>query len=236
MPDMAFQWARAAMRMRVTGLSQRAAVTGIVLAGGRSRRLGSDKRLLRLWGAAGPTLLERAVATLAPLCSEVVVVLNDPEGWPTLPARLVRDHYADAGPLGGIFTGLQHCRTPFALLVAADMPLLKPELLEAMLRRPRSFDALVPRSPDPGATRNSAGLEPLLAIYSRACLPTFAQALEGGERQVSAALAPLDVAIVEGDEIRRHDPEGHSFRNINTPEQLAEVALIIAGSGGSAAV
>jgi molybdenum cofactor guanylyltransferase len=80
--------------------------TAIVLAGGRSTRLGQDKRRLQLWGSQGPTLLARTVALAAACCAEVVVVLNDPEAWPDLPARLVLDAYPGVGPLGGLASGL----------------------------------------------------------------------------------------------------------------------------------
>jgi molybdopterin-guanine dinucleotide biosynthesis protein A len=203
-------------------------VSGIVIAGGASRRLGLDKRALRLWGAAGPTLLARTVATLGQLCAEVVVVLNDPERWPDLPARLVCDSYADGGPLGGVYSGLQAAAHPFALVVAADMPLLQPALLRAMLGRERSFDLLVPRSLSHDGTRNRLGVEPLHALYGKACLAPMARALERGERAIAACFQSVRLEVVEPHEIRRYDPQGLSFRNINTPADLAAIQQLIA--------
>jgi molybdenum cofactor guanylyltransferase len=209
--------------------------SAVILAGGGSRRLGQDKRRLRLWGDAGPTLLERTLALAAALCDDVLVVLNDPHAWPELPARVVADRYPGAGALGGIATGLAAARAPHALVLACDLPLLNPQLLAAMLARPRDYDALLPRSPLPGAARNGMDVEPLHAIYAAACRPALEAALARGERQVAAALAPLRLAIVERDEIRRHDPHGRSCFNLNTPAQLAAVLQLILESSAPSA-
>jgi molybdopterin-guanine dinucleotide biosynthesis protein A len=196
--------------------------SAIVLAGGLSRRLGQDKRRLRIWGADGPTLLAHTVGLVARLCDEVVVVLNDSEGWPDLPARLVPDAYANGGSLGGIYSGLAAASHDYALAVACDMPFLNAELIGAMLARPRDYDALIPRSPRPGAARNALDLEPLHAIYGKTCLGPMRDTLESGRRQIATFFPQVRVAYVEPEEIRRYDPEGRSFLNVNTPEQAAE--------------
>lgn len=197
------------------------------MAGGLSRRLGEDKRKLRLWGAAGPTLLEHTLEVLRPLCAELVVVLNDPQAWDHLPARLTPDVYADAGSLGGIYAGLQAATSPYALVVAADMPLLNAALLRAMAERPRDYDALVPRAFEPGRARNALDLEPLHAIYSRRCLEPLRATLDAGRRRIVEFLALVRVVTLEPEEIRRYDPHGHAFRNINTPEDLAAVRMLL---------
>jgi molybdenum cofactor guanylyltransferase len=196
--------------------------SAIVLAGGLSRRMGQDKRRLRLWGAAGPTLLEHTVNLVAQLCPDVVVVLNDPEAWSELPARLVPDVYSDGGALGGIYAGLLAARHDYALAVACDMPFLNAGLLAAMLVRPRDYDALVPRSLHPGATRNALDVESLHAIYGKACLEPIRTTLESGRRQIAAFFPLVRVAYVEPEESLRYDPTGRSFLNVNTPEQIAE--------------
>jgi molybdopterin-guanine dinucleotide biosynthesis protein A len=200
---------------------------GVVIAGGQSRRLGQDKRRLRLWGAAGPTLLEHTLEVLAPLCSELVVVLNDAEAWPGLPARLVPDVYADAGALGGIYAGLAAVSAPRAIVVAADMPLLSAAALRAMLAIEGDYDALVPRSPRPERARNALDLEPLHAVYSRACLDPLRATLDAGRRRITDFLERVRVRVVERADLALADPEGRSFRNINTPEELEEVRRLI---------
>jgi molybdopterin-guanine dinucleotide biosynthesis protein A len=201
--------------------------SAIVLAGGVSRRLGQDKRRLRLWGSAGPTLLEYVVGIVARMCADVVVVLNDPAEWASLPARLTPDVYADGGALGGIYAGLRAAEHEYALAVACDMPFLDAGLIGAMLARPRNYDLLAPRSLQPGAARNALDVEPLHAIYAKACLAPMQATLESGRRQIAAFFPAVRVAYVEPDETRRYDPAGRSFLNVNTPEQMAEAERLI---------
>ena len=210
--------------------------SAIVLAGGLSRRLGHDKRQLRLWGASGPTLLEHTITTVGALCAEVVVVLNDPERWPTLPARCVGDSLPDGGALGGIYSGLAAATNQHALVVACDMPLLNPQLLAAMLALPRGYDLLVPRSPAPGSARNGLDVEPLHAIYSKACLEPMRSALERGQRQISALFPSLHVVYFERAQIAQHDPESHSFLNINTLAQMADAERLLGRAGRTTSV
>lgn len=201
--------------------------SAIVLAGGVSRRLGQDKRRLRLWGGAGPTLLEHVVGIVARLCADVVVVLNDPADWRGLPARLTPDVYANGGALGGIYAGLQAAEQEYALAVACDMPFLHAGLIGAMLARPRDYDVLVPRSLEPGAARNALDVEPLHAIYAKSCLAPMRATLESGRRQIAAFFPSVRVAYVETEETRRYDPAGRAFLNVNTPEQMAEAARLL---------
>ncbi len=172
-------------------------------------------------------LLEQTIHVVAPLCSDVIVVLNDAQDWRDLPARLVHDSYPDGGALGGLYSGLSAAACPYALVVAADMPLLNPALLAAMLERPRSYDVLIPRALKPATARNGWQVEPLHAIYSRACVPVLRSALEQGVRRLSDVLAMVRVAVLEPDEIVPYDPYGHSFLNINTPADLASVKCLL---------
>ena len=202
--------------------------SAIVLAGGLSRRMGQDKRRTRLWGEGGPTLLEHTLGVVAGLCDDVVVVLNDPQDWPDLAARIVPDVYADGGALGGIYSGLLAARHDYALAVASDMPFLNAGLIRAMLAKERGYDVLVPRSLEPGTTRNQFGVESLHAIYSKACLEAMRATLESGRRQIAAFFPQVRVTYVEPEESRHYDPDGRSFANVNTPEQMADALARLA--------
>ncbi len=199
------------------------------MAGGLSRRLGQDKRRLKLWGEQGPTLLERTIQLVAGFCAEVIVVLNDPETWPQLPARIVPDAYPDGGALGGIYSGLAAVHTEHALVVAADMPLLSIPLIRWMLAEPRDYDVLVPRLGQ-GRARNRLGVESLHAIYSRACLPPIAGQLDVGNPQVIGFYPEVRVRFVEPPIIAQFDPAGNAFRNVNTLEDLDVVRQLLAQS------
>ena len=155
------------------------------------------------------------------------MVLNDPEGWPGLPATIIGDRYPDGGALGGVASALEVIATSFALVLACDMPLLNPSLLAAMVALPRAYDLLVPFTPQPGVSRNPFGVEPLHAIYARSCLIPMQRALSAGERQMSCFFPHVRVSYLDAAIIRRHDPEGHSFLSINTPAQLATAERLL---------
>jgi molybdopterin-guanine dinucleotide biosynthesis protein A len=199
--------------------------SAIIIAGGGSRRLGQDKRRLRLWDAAGPTLLEHTVALAGKLCDEVIVTMNDAAEWPGLVARVVPDTLPGAGPLAGLHAGLAAATHPFALVLAADMPFLSEALLRAMLAQPRRFELLALASP---AARNSLGIEPLHAVYRCTVASHLQAALEHGERGIGAALAGLQITVLPAEEATRYDPTGRSAWSLNTPEQLAQAQAIIA--------
>src|SRR3972149_5635096 len=130
---------------------------GIVLAGGKSRRLGVDKALLSLGGAPPHTVVQR----VSLVCPRVIVAVDRPGRYRRLglPARFVADASPGLGPLAGLQSGLQACITAHAFVVACDLPFLNMELLRYMAGLPRSYQALVPRS---------AGRDhPLPAVYAR---------------------------------------------------------------------
>lgn len=172
-------------------------------------------------------LLERTVALLSTLCDECIVVLNDGHEWPELAARMVRDAYPDGGPLSGIWSGLAAATSPYALVLAADMPLLEPRLLRWMIEQPRDYDVLAPRAASAGRTRNRLSAETLHAIYSKACLGPIKQVLEAGERQVVAFFPAVRVRYIEPEQLARWDPDGRALRNINTPEDLEDVRKVL---------
>ena len=211
-------------------------LSGVVLSGGQSRRLGQEKALLRLWGPQGPTLLESTVAHLATVCDEVLVVSDGPHDWPALSARVVYDCHPGGGSLGGIYTGLLEAAYPFALTVACDMPFLNRALLRSMAGLPRDYDVLIPRlhPPDggpPGAGGDALPLqvEPLHAIYGRPCLEPMRALLAQGERRIIRFFPAVRVRYLEVEEVARFDPRGLAFRNINTPQDLEEARRILPG-------
>jgi molybdenum cofactor guanylyltransferase len=194
----------------------------IILAGGQSRRLGSDKSLLPL---GGEPLLARTLRRLAPLSDDQVVVTNYPERYEPLGlgARLVRDLRPGVGSLMGIYSGLRVARHPLSLAVACDMPFLNVALLRYMLGLAPGYDVVIPRI--------EGLLEPLHAVYSQACLGPMERVLEAGRRQIIAFFGEVRVRYVEDDEIDRFDPQRLSFVNVNTPEDWAEVQALIEARG-----
>jgi molybdopterin-guanine dinucleotide biosynthesis protein A len=194
--------------------------------------MGTDKRRLRLWGDGGPMLLEHAVIRAARISDDIVVALNDPEAWSGLPARLVRDEVEQSGPLAGLAAGLAVCRHEYALALACDLPLVQDALIDALLAYPRPYDALAPIRPDGGARapRNPQAAEPLLAIYRRTCLAAIRDCLQRGARALVEPLEMVDARYLAPDIWRQYDPHGVSFINVNNPEDVERVKMIIASS------
>jgi molybdopterin-guanine dinucleotide biosynthesis protein A len=194
--------------------------------------MGTDKRRLRLWGEHGPMLLEYMVTRAARFSDDIVVALNDPEAWSGLPARLVRDEVEQSGPLAGLAAGLAVCRHEYALTLACDLPLVQDALIDALLAYPRPYDALAPIRPDGGARapRNPQAAEPLLAIYRRTCLAAIRDCLQRGARALVEPLEMVDARYLAPDIWRQYDPHGVSFINVNNPEDVERVKMIIASS------
>lgn len=184
-------------------------ITAVVLAGGKSRRLGLYKALLRL---DDETLLEVTVKKVATLSDEAIVAVSGPLPYRLPGARLVADVYPGCGPLGGIHAGLTAASNFYSLVVACDMPFLNLELLQYIVELAPGCDVVIPRL--------GAYLEPLHAIYSKDCLRPIERQIEAGNLKISDLLSEVQVRYLEGDEIEHFDPKHFSFFNINTAEDL----------------
>lgn len=191
-------------------------VTGIILAGGSSVRLGQDKALI---DAGGETLIERVVRRLEGAVERIVLVTNEPERYAFLGLSMVGDVYPDIGTLGGLHAGLAAIETPYGIAVGCDMPFLNPALLRYMISLQSGCDAVIPRV---GRYR-----EPLHALYARSCAARFAQAIEAGHRRIVRALEGARICYVEREAIERFDPQLRSFFNVNQPKDLAQMRALL---------
>ncbi|MHB8621339.1 MAG: molybdenum cofactor guanylyltransferase, partial [Chloroflexota bacterium] len=116
----------------------------VLLAGGKSSRMGSNKALLRF--RDGQTVIERMVARLRPLCDELLLVTNTPGAYAFLGLPMFGDLYPGAGSLGGIYSGLTRALHQRALAVSCDLPLIDPAVVRFLLDLPFDYDLLVPSS------------------------------------------------------------------------------------------
>ncbi|PZC43920.1 MAG: molybdopterin-guanine dinucleotide biosynthesis protein A [Chloroflexi bacterium] len=194
-----------------------AELTGIVLAGGRSRRMGQDKASLMLDGVS---LLQRCVDRLASVVDELVLVgapgCSLPPVVSDLPMLTVEDPVEGEGPLMGIAVGLEAASAPVAVVVAVDMPLLEPELLRLLTRRVNSTHRwVVPIALDRP--------QPLCSAFSVEALGVIRAHLEAGDRAPMALEADLDAYRMQVEEWSTVDAEGRSFLNVNTPEEFQEL-------------
>lgn len=186
--------------------------TAVVLAGGKSSRFGSDKALASL---GGESLLMRCVLGLLRQFPEVIVVSKRPDTYAFIRTlgrtSLACDRYAEHNPLAGLEAGLSAAATASCFVCACDMPLIQAPLLAALHGRLPGYDAVVPlkgQSP-----------QPLCAFYRRSCL-------EGARRLLLEGKGPLDLLKtlntrwVGEEESARTDPEGLSFIDVDTREDL----------------
>ncbi len=197
-----------------------AGLSGAILAGGKSRRMGRDKSRLAL---GGETLVARTSRVIGALSDDVLIVTNTPEDYSELGTRLVRDAIPGGGALSGIHAALLAARHALVLVVACDMPFLNPDLLRYLAGLAAGYDVVVPR------WRGES--EPLHAIYARSCLPAIEPLLEQGGGRIVELYARVRTRHVEPEEIACFDPEGLSFFNVNSPEDWARAQELAARQG-----
>ena len=185
-------------------------VAGIVLAGGKSTRMGRDKSLLPV---GGTTLLGRTIRVLAGVFEEVLVVADRADRFGALGnVGVVEDLVPDIGPLGGIYTGLKESAKPACFVVACDMPLLDPGVISRQLGiwPAAGADALVPVV--------NGWAEPLHSVYGKGCLPAIERQIEQKDHRVRAVF----------DLVRVHfwhpaPEDAGAFANVNTPDEWAQL-------------
>ena len=201
-------------------------VTGIILAGGLSRRLGRDKAVEPI---DGQPLVGRVMDALSGIADELVVVVNTPQRGRELPLRdsavVAVDIYPNAGSLGGIFTGLSSASNQWGIVVACDMPFLNLDLLSYLLSFRESHDAVVPVL--------DGRPEPTHAAYSKVCLSAIEARLEADDLKIARFFDDVRVKYVSQRRVEEIDPSRRSFFNVNTEEDLARARLLAGEGAGS---
>ena len=187
--------------------------SAIVLAGGRSRRFGRDKLVEEI---RGRTLLEHALAAVAPIAQETIVVAapDEPRSVPE-GVILVRDPSSFEGPLVGLLTGLGEARHATTIVVGGDMPTMVPAVLGALIDRlsDPTIDAVVleslgQRQPLPVALRTAPALIAATRLVAE------------GERRLGALIESLANAFIDERTWRELDPDGRTLRDVDTPADL----------------
>lgn len=195
-------------------------LSGIILAGGKSSRLGVDKSFVKVGGVE---LIERVISVLEPICDEIIISTNFPKPFERYGFKTVVDIHPIGGALAGIHAGLTAMSAQRGIFVACDMPFLNRKLIEYM-RAQDNADAIVPVW--------KGEYEPLHAIYSKNCLGAIRRSLASGKKRIISFYEDIKVKVVSEEEVMRFDPEGLTFFNINTLADL-ERAKIIARENGS---
>ena len=148
-------------------------VTGVLLAGGKSRRMGEDKRFLVL---GEQTLLERGLAVLRSFFQDVLVVIAQDSPPLHVDARVVQDLVPDCGSLGGLYTGLKQAMTPCIFVVACDMPFLNRVVIAQFISRGAAGDIVM--------AKLDGRLHPMHAVYGKRCLPALEQMIQARQLKI----------------------------------------------------
>jgi len=188
-------------------------VTGLIIAGGKSRRLGIDKRFLEIGGRPS---IQRVIDAYEGLFKEILIVADATEPFQSLGVKVVVDLIPGCATLGGLYTGLQFASHDRVFAAASDMPWLSPAAIRVVLDQALSGDIVIP---------DLAGkLQPMHAVYAKTCLPVLRSVVEAGRLKVQDLCTSPELRVHRIPEaaFREVDPELRSFFNINTPADLAQ--------------
>jgi molybdopterin-guanine dinucleotide biosynthesis protein A len=182
--------------------------------------MGRDKALLPL---GGMPLIEHVLQRTEGLGDEVLITTNQPQDYAFLGKRMVGDRQPGAGALDGLLTALEAARGERVLLLACDMPFINRTLLEHMLAIDTDAEVVIPK--------RGGKLQPLHAIYAKSCTGPIREALGMGEKRMISFFPRIHTRIVEQEILDQYDPDGLSFFNVNTPEDLKYAEQLLGDMG-----
>lgn len=192
-------------------------LTGIILVGGRSNRMGRDKATTDL---VGRTLIDRVVAAVDSVVDQVVIVRAPGQTLPPIRVRgrltVVEDPIEGQGPLVGMTAGLAAAESPISVVVGVDYPFLQPDLIRLLASHVSATDRWVVPMADERP-------QPLCSAFASDAASVLQAHVDRGDRAPMALVESLGILLVTEDEWRIVDPEGLSFADVDTPDDL-EVA------------
>lgn len=197
------------------------ALTIIILAGGKSARIGSNRDKVQM-KLKGIRLIDWVIINLTSIKalskSKILIVGAKQRQFPYY--QVINDIYHQKGPLGGILTGLTFSDTDYNLIIGCDMPFVERKLIELMMKRINHFDIIIPR--------HSKGLiEPLCAIYHKKSRSVIAKNILQGNLAVRSIFSSLKVGYISEIDIRKIDPNLLSFFNINYQQDFCKAKQIL---------
>lgn len=190
-------------------------VAGVILAGGKSSRFGSNKALALHQGDALILTIARRLAALFP---ETLLITNTPEEYGFLGWPMAKDRYPDCGPLAGIHAALRTVSQPRIFVCGCDMPLVNPDLIRFLCELEGDHDIVLPWLKE--------GPEPLYAIYSKKSLPIIEEQLSKNQYKIGMVFEKLRIRKVTPEEILQIVPDLTTFQNINHQHDLARLAAM----------
>jgi len=190
-------------------------MAAIILSGGNSKRISCDKAFLKIHKKA---IIEWEIEILLSIFTRIIIVTNSPEKYKYLKISLISDLIPGKGPLGGLYSGLTISEDQYNFVVSCDLPFLNARLISYMKGLVDQHDAIIPK-------RNGF-LEPLHAIYSKDCLTSIKKHLDENDLRIQSFFDEVRVKHIQKTELERFDPEGMTFFNVNTEEDLKKARAI----------
>ncbi len=187
-------------------------MTAVILAGGKSSRMGSNKAFLKL---KGKTFIELQIELLREMFDEIFISANTPSEYAYLNLPVYKDIDPSKGPLGGIYTSLINSSSFHTFMLACDMPFVGPELIKHLKDLTKEYDVVIPKS--------ERGLEPLHAFYSKNCIDPIKRELDENNLRIRSFLPHVNVKIVELDSLSSLDSFKNSIKNLNTRDEYEDI-------------
>ena len=186
-------------------------VTGVILAGGKSSRMGKDKALLDFHGKP---FIEHIAETLKHVFAEVFIVADYGDSYTYMNLPVHADTIKSSGPLAGIHSALSHAIMPSVFILSCDLPLVTAEAIEHLLGIENSFDVVV--------YSVNGMMQPLCGIYGKSCLTIFEEELKRDKRSVLDALGKVHTLVVAA-ELTELQNDARIFANINSPAEYYRI-------------
>ena len=183
-------------------------VTGIVLSGGASSRMGKDKGLCEFRGKA---LITYAIEALLPLCDSILISSNNVDNYQELGYQVVADEHKGIGPIGGIYSSLKKSLTKHNLIISCDTPFLNTQLLKFVLDNSDNYDVVVPE-------HSNSFIEPLAAYYSSDIINQIEISIKRNDYKLMNLFNEVKFKSINVDSIPGFSNK--LFRNLNTPDDL----------------
>ncbi|MBI5328170.1 MAG: molybdenum cofactor guanylyltransferase [Deltaproteobacteria bacterium] len=184
-------------------------MTAIILAGGKSSRMGFNKAFIDI---GGQNIINRTISLFKELFDEIILVVNNTADYEELDIPTVTDIFKGAGSLGGIYTGLFHASSEHSFVAACDMPFLSSEVISRMIQVSGSCNAAVPFI--------MGRYHPLHAVYSKKCLKPIEEMIKNKDLRITNLFQKVNIKKLDEKNWLLSEQVSSSLDNINTKEDL----------------
>jgi len=190
-------------------MTNRISISGFILAGGKSRRMGTDKALLTF---QEEPLLVHMTKLIEPFCDNLAISGQNLD-YSTFGIEMIPDLYSDCGPIAGIFSALKYSVSDWNLLVSVDVPFVNEELFLFLISNIGEYDCVIPR--------HASGVEPLIGLYHRRILPVIEEMIKSGDYRITNLLSKLNIQYLDCNNLIKKYPR--LFMNINRMEDYQSI-------------